>query len=153
MFVIFMSWISKVQISYFTTTTDYLYLYLKLRLTKYTWCYVLFVMSYPHLSFETLCYACFALTNLCLCLCLNTALCLFCIYTVLNVYVNGLYICLQCLCFKTAPSMLWLSRWTSLRRQNGGKSASAFVCVSVCPCVFPCSGFHVYLDQLFYYRD
>lgn len=40
-------------------------------------------------------------------------------------------------CFKKAPNMLWLSRWTSLSWQNGVKSACASVC-GVCPCIFVC---------------
>lgn len=45
------------------------------------------------------------------------------------------YMCVSvnamCLCVKEAPSMLWLSRWTSLRRQNGGKCACGAVCLCV----------------------
>lgn len=58
----------------------------------------------------------------------QTAAC-YIIYAVwyLCVRVNALYVCLLCLCVKKAPSMLWLSRWTSLSRQNGDNAA----CVSV----------------------
>lgn len=52
------------------------------------------------------------------------------------------------MCFKKSPSMLWLSRWASLSRQNEGKFACAFLCVSMCISVhaFSCTC----VDRAFY---